>query len=383
MPKSRSHILLIALLLVISYSCLEPYPPPTIDGGTSYLVVDGFLDSKTGSANVKLSRIIPLSSTDVAPAEASAIVKIERNDGTSFTLSERGAGNYEAKNILVDPSKKYRLYIKTNADEEFQSDFLSSKATPAIDSVTWKVYNNLEGVSVLVHTHDATNATRYYFWSYEETYEFDADYFSGLKLSGGTVNAIPLADQTYTCWRTLSSQQILVGSSSRLSVDAIANFPITIIPKRSQKLFKKYSILVRQRALSIDAYTFWENLKKTSEGLGSLFDPQPGKVVGNIYNVTNPSNPVLGYFDISEVTEKRLFISYSDLPDALQLSKPSSSCYIDTVFIAELPRFEGNTNSIVGSVQIGGDIIGYLFAPPYCSDCRYSQGTTQKPSFWE
>jgi len=383
MSKSRSPILLIAVLIVIANSCLEPYPPPTIEGGTSYLVVDGYLDNKTGSANVKLSRTIPLNSTDVAPAESSAIVKIERNDGTSFTLSERGAGNYEAKNVLVDPSQKYRLYIKTNADEEFRSDFLSAKVTPSIDSVTWKVYNDLEGVSVLVHTHDATNATRYYFWSYEETYEFDADYFSGLKFSGGTVSAIPLADQTYTCWRTLQSQQILVGSSSRLSADVIVNFPITIIPKGSQKLFKKYSILVRQRALSVEAYTFWENLKKTTEGLGSLFDPQPGKVVGNIYNLKNPSNPVLGYFDVSEVKEKRLFIASSDLPDALQLSKPASSCYIDTVFIADLTRFDGNTNSIVGSVQLGADIIGYLYAPPNCSDCRYSQGTTLKPSFWE
>ena len=68
-----------------------------------------------------------------------------------------------------------------------------------------------------------------------------------------------------------------------------------------------YSINVKQYALSHEAYLFFEKIKKNTEQLGSIFDPQPSELQGNIHCITNPAETVVGYVDISEEKVQRNF----------------------------------------------------------------------------
>ncbi|MDO3626770.1 DUF4249 family protein [Mucilaginibacter sp. BT774] len=74
--------------------------------------------------------------------------------------------------------------------------------------------------------------------------------------------------------------------------------PILSIASSAEKLSVEYSILVKQYALSADAYKFYANLKKNTEQLGSIFDAQPSAIRGNIHFVTTPAEPVIGYLCI-------------------------------------------------------------------------------------
>jgi hypothetical protein len=384
MKICRSAYPLVLSLGILVTACIEPYPAPVVDGDINYLVVDGSVDGLDGTATVTLSHAVPLASTEPPPPELDAEVSLEDNNGNTYTLTEIGNGVYTQTGLPVDDNKEYRLHIRTTDNSEYRSDFVTIKETPEIDSLTWAPTAQRDGIEIRVNTHDATKNTRYYQWSFEETYQYEAPYYAFLRLEGEEVVPIPLEEQTFNCWRTIVSKNILIASSERLNEDIISNFPITFIEKGAQKISVKYSILVKQRALSREAYDYWLNLQKTTENLGGLFDPQPGRVTGNIHNVNYPDYPVLGYFDIGTSKEQRLFINSTTIPNDLRGYKLTSQCEVDTVLLADLPLFPSNSSTLLDPVQgMGPFIIGYRYTTNSCADCRHQNGTTTKPPFWQ
>src|SRR5690606_35363898 len=83
------------------------------------------------------------------------------------------------------------------------------------------------------------------------------------------------------CWKYANSSTILLGSSAKLQSAVISEKPLTTIPAGHEKLAKRYSILVKQYAIDKKAYEFYSLMKKNTESLGSIFDPQPSEIRGN------------------------------------------------------------------------------------------------------
>jgi hypothetical protein len=80
------------------------------------------------------------------------------------------------------------------------------------------------------------------------------------------------------------------------------------------------------------------------------------------------------------VEEKRIFIGFYDLPDALQLY-PRNLCIMDTIPASQIRSYSDATLLISG---FGSPItIGYTTADNICIDCRVQGGVTTKPSFWQ
>src|SRR4030095_12581699 len=51
-----------------------------------------------------------------------------------------------------------------------------------------------------------------------------------------------------------------------------------------------------------------------TESVGSIFDAQPSELNTNFLCTTNPSQTVIGFFNICTIREKRIFIDNKDLP---------------------------------------------------------------------
>src|SRR5690606_3079137 len=119
---------------------------------------------------------------------------------------------------------------------------------------------------------------------------------------------VPRMEDIYTCWKTQYSTQILLGSSVKNTRDVIIDNKLILIPNRSEKLGLKYSINVRQYVLTRPAYEYWENIKKNNENIGGIFDSQPSYMQGNIYNVADKDEPVIGFVSVTGLQEKRIFI---------------------------------------------------------------------------
>ncbi|MEJ0107010.1 MAG: DUF4249 domain-containing protein [Bacteroidota bacterium] len=178
----------------------------------------------------------------------------------------------KAPPLPLQSSEKYRIRIITADHSSYTSDFVPVTTTPSIDSVTWKRDND---IFIYVNTHDAAGTARFYRWDYAETWEYHSYYESGIGYKNGQLYYIDSSEQINRCWSYANSTEILLGTSDKQSEDLIKDKLITTLPSGSEKLNFKYSILVRQYALTSEAFEYWQLLQKSSQQAGSIFDSQP------------------------------------------------------------------------------------------------------------
>ncbi|HEY5744542.1 MAG TPA: DUF4249 domain-containing protein [Chryseolinea sp.] len=371
-------------MTMIVSGCLEPYAPPDASTAVDILVVEGFLDQGRSSASVRLTRAVALASTEKPTPEVNAKVTIEESDGPTITLTaDTIAGSYIANDLTINPGKPYRLHITTRQGSEYLSDYENVYHTPDIDSVTW--HGTAAGTTVYASTHDATGNARYYLWDYVETYEYRSAYAPGYQIQKGEIVQLHEDEYVNRCWATKSATSILLHSTKNLGVDAMLDYPLVFMPLRSIKLSIRYSILVKLKVVSEQHYAFWQQLKNTTENIGGLFDPMPSQVVGNVHNIRDAREPVLGYFGAGELREKRIFIKHDELPEELQRVTPKpQGCEIDTVLLGLIKALPDNTFLIYPVGGNGpGTAGGYTTAMPICMDCRVQGGVTKRPDFWD
>ncbi|HEY4327084.1 MAG TPA: DUF4249 domain-containing protein [Mucilaginibacter sp.] len=383
---NRASYLLVLIIGIMG--CKKPYNPPVIASPKSYLVVEGVINAGSDSTVIKLSRTVNLSSNSTKNPERNAILTIESDQNTVYPLTETKGGYYMAAGLNLDTTRQYRLNIRTSNDQQYLSDFAQVKSTPPIDSVGFKVQNN--GIQLYVNTHDSKNNSIYYRWEYDETWKFHAKYESILITDGLFIVDRKPDQYTYFCFANDTSSSIVIGSSAKLKQDVIYQAPITFVESSSEKIETEYSIRVRQYALTGDAYTFWENIKKNTEQLGSIFDAQPSNIKGNIHNVNNPSEPVIGYISVSLVQTKRVFIHNNQVPNW----NPADpyDCQLDSMLYCHGKMCQndvalfllpiGSTEIPVYAIPVGShNPIGFMSSTNYCTDCTL-RGTKTQPAFW-
>jgi hypothetical protein len=141
----------------------------------------------------------------------------------------------------------------------------------------------------------------------------------------------------------------------------------------------KYSILVNQYSLNEDEFSYWEKLQNISDNAGGLYDVTPMVIPSNIYNIDDPEEIILGYFSVSAVASKRIFIrdKFSGLPNLYWY------CATDTVWgFGAIPKLNIE-------VWLLEDHPFPFNQPPWrvttiykeCADCT-TRGTNVRPSYW-
>jgi hypothetical protein len=364
---------------MLLFSCLDPYQPPVTDQEVNFLVIDGFVNTSNGSVDVTLSRALVLWKVASPEPERGAQVVLEESGGNTYPLAELPQGKYTVTSPAIVADREYRLYIRTQSGKEYRSQFITPKQSPAITELGWVPAE--DGIFITVDTHDTANQTHYYRWDFVETWAYRSVFASDYKMKGG-VPVLRSADElVHQCYKTVPSVQINTATTTRFSEDRIDDYELTFIKAGAQRIKDHYSILVNQYALSKNAYEYWEQLKNTTETLGSLFDPQPSRVSGNIQNINDPGETVIGYFDGGSSTQKRIFIRFRDLPGHLQITIPQDVCEphsIDVGKVSTLPSFYELTTAIISGITV----IGFNYSTVDCVDCTYQGGTTTKPDFW-
>ncbi|WP_121808592.1 DUF4249 domain-containing protein [Mucilaginibacter kameinonensis] len=389
MITGRRYLLLFLLPGIVFIACKKPYNPKVVDAPNSYLVVEGVINNGSDSTIVRLSKTVNISGNAQTSGVDNCTVSVEGEGGGTYTLIPQGSGIYAITGLSLDVSKKYRLHILTNDSKEYASDYVEVKKTPPIDSLGFNIKNN--NLQLYANTHDATNNTRYYRWSFEETWRFHSKYQSAYMVDPTKKGVVvrPPSESSYYCFAGDKSSSIVIGSSAKLLQDVIYQQPLTTIASTSEKIELRYTILLKQYALTKEAYQFWENLKKNTEQLGSIFDAQPSQLTGNIHNLKDPAEPVIGYISATNIQSKRVFIDNADIPHdwaptyPYDCGPPDSALYVN-------PKTKQNDvlNIIVNGNAIPLleitqklDIIGFTYSTIECSDCRI-RGRVQAPSFW-
>jgi hypothetical protein len=107
-------------------------------------------------------------------------------------------------------------------------------------------------------------------------------------------------------------------------------------------------------------------------------------LTGNIHNVNNAAEPVIGYVSVTNVQLKRIFISNNDIPLTLPVypydcEQDAIPFYLAQDVLLDPPYVYLPT---VFEYDDKGNQIGYFYSRPVCIDCTLT-GTTKTPSFWK
>lgn len=365
--------------IVFLAGCKEKYDLPLTSSNQSLLVVEGNL-TIGGPTNIRLTKTFRLEDSARVQPVNGAILQVEGKDNSVQVITSSGNGNYTSPGLNLLPGNEYRLRIRTIDGKEFLSDYIIAKLTPPIDSISWE--KKPEGVTIFANTHDPSNTSKYYKWDYVETWEYNAPYYTNLTYENGRLRSrIFPQEDIHKCWSTISSSSIFLANSVSLQTDIISKAPLVFIPQNDDKLSVRYSIIVKQFALTKEAYTFYEILKKNTETIGTFFGPMPSEITGNIKCISNSDEPVVGFITASSVIEKRIFIANAEVrpwnkfipciekkvvghPDSIRLAIFDG--FLPTSFLDPEPQPWST----------------YLFFLPICVDCRERGGVTTKPSFW-
>jgi len=359
------------LFLVLAVRCTGQYSP-NIEESQELLVVDGMITDQNRVNKIKLSRSMPIGKPLVRKPVKGAVVTITDENGIVTTLMESPAGTYSTDSLKFRGcvGSRYALNIKLN-NVKYETDFIEMKPVPPIDSLYYEkvVINSSEdikdvdeGCKIYADSWDPSGKCLFFRWDYTETWEYHIPYI--------VTNRI--------CWVTQRSDEVLIKNTSIYSQAKVTKYPILFIQNTTDKLKVKYSILVNQYSLNESEFDFWEKVQNISENVGNLYDISPSAITGNIRCTTNPGEIVHGYFTVSAVTQKRLFIKDKFL------GQPNfyTYCATDTIY-GTLPE-EGLNKTYWVIEDNANEVPSWWVITEYreCADCT-TEGSKIKPPYWD
>ncbi|AUD04115.1 DUF4249 domain-containing protein [Spirosoma pollinicola] len=111
------------------------------------------------------------------------------------------------------------------------------------------------------------------------------------------------------CWELVPSYTVALFDDQYANGGLISNLKVAAIP------FYQHSpclASVRQSSLTPDAYRYFKLFADQTQNTGGLADTPPTAPIGNVHNVANAKEVVVGYFTASGVFSKNIYIDRKD-----------------------------------------------------------------------
>jgi len=146
-----------------------------------------------------------------------------------------------------------------------------------------------------------------------------------------------------------------------------------------EELGIRYYIELTQYALSHDAYLFYQRIKKNTEQIGTLFDPQPSQLTTNIHCTTDANEEVIGFVEVIDQQQSHIYITNDQVQPWLPPVPCSKFTYHNDT--ATLGPIGSGYLPLAPLSYFGPKIDKFEAAPRECVDCTL-RGTNVKPAFW-
>lgn len=378
-------VTLAVLALLFASSCIDDYWPEITDY-QHVLVVDGMITSGPGPFEVRLSLTTHVNNPQYEPLKGCE-VKVLDDLGQVIPFNESAEGTYVSPGTGEQgvAGRAYRISITTPDGQMYASELEPLLPPTSIDSLypvleTKKPpgYSyDLVGYQFYVDTRDAGDAATYYLWKLQQTYEYNADFFIHFIYSGSTEPFSPI-DSLYTCYITEDIHDILVFGTAGLSTPNLDKYPLKYVSTETRALSVRYSLLATQLTIGEKAYRFWRDVAEQNAGETSLYTQQLYQIRGNVKNISDDREPVLGYFTVAGKDSKRIFTNRPQ--EVIDFNYPvcvlGEGDYDAYKYIFWTPK-------VTWPLYVVRDENGNRALPQkICTDCRKRGGVLDKPEFW-
>ncbi|MDN5204560.1 DUF4249 domain-containing protein [Fulvivirgaceae bacterium BMA10] len=337
------YLLLVSILLC---QCIDPiaFNNP---GEDPPVVVDGLITNLAGPHKVKVLRSVPFTEESFDKLNFVPI-----NDAVVFI--EDDLGNREPLNLdaddpgsyLTSPSfqgvvgRQYRVSIRLSDGDELESEYETMLPSTGFNKViTTKGERTIlkggiqvpeYGEDISIEIHDNVSENNYYRWRWHSVYEIRKD------LDPNPCWVIEHDNDNIAILRDGDRN----GETFVQSVDFIPYV-------EKNDISGQFLLTVEQHTITARAFQYWDQIKKQREAQGTIFDPIPSPIQGNLFNKTNKDKRVVGFFGASSVVLERMYVRNLERNYAVE-----SDC--------------GNAPDI----------------PPTCYDCSLRKNATRNKPEW-
>lgn len=308
--SSNSLIKVVGVLVgLIVSSCVEPISFETEPTG-GQLIVNGTLTNSSEPCEVSLKRTDQ--NEDFPLPLSNAQITLVSDDGQQEPFYEQAAGSYRTKGIIQGkPGDTYHLIIALPDGKTYRSQPETMPRIIGTDSAYYEVVREevVSGSGILFKDRllkayidsrvPPSDSPIYLKWEVETVY------------SVTTVIKSPLGDMIIQCffYEYPNAQEILLFDRQSSAVTDELQRHLVATREIDYSFLERHYFNVIQSSITRQAHNYWAQVGELSNRTGSIFDTPPGTIRGNIYNVNNEKEPVLGYFGASLVDTARFFLN--------------------------------------------------------------------------
>jgi hypothetical protein len=297
------------------YSCVRRITPP-LRAGAQVLVVEGLVTTDSMPYTIRLSYTGKLLNAS-AHIDSNqnyindAVVYIRNDHGDSTLCSLTSPGTYQSvdSSFIGTTGYAYTLIVHLSNGKTYVSSPETINPVPPIDSISVTYDSSYIAeirptqLVIAVNTHDPASTRNFYRWT--------ASGYYPRKSMGDSCRPFSIwCTDPYYCSCAALCEQFT-------NDDAINIFSDQLVNGReiSQTVFYspvywygKHFAEIKQYSLSEPAYEFWQQYLVQTNRTGSILDPLPAPLVGNIHNLADSNDVALGLFSAAGVFTKKVTI---------------------------------------------------------------------------
>ena len=327
---------------------------------TNIIVVDGIINNLPEPQIIQLTRAQTDSVTGRSGFKAikKATVDVIVDSAQVIACHETTDGRYQLPaDFRGQVGHSYQLRFMLNDGTKYLSTQQTMQPVPSIESITFRfnpvslpkgiVEDFQAGYDVLLDVKDPVNQRNYYRWDWKLYEKQDwcqscqqgyymtnqlkmvssypniliyqtqpelsescfgapsSDLFGGnfTKPPVGFVNSYVCRTQ---CWDIISNTTISLFSDALSDGGLITSRNIGQVPYYTQN---PALVEVRQSSLTADAYRYFSLLREQTQNTGGLADGPPAALVGNVHNMANPQEQLVGYFTAGAMSSVRYWLT--------------------------------------------------------------------------
>jgi hypothetical protein len=314
----------------IAVSCVRTVNVP-IRNVAPILVVEGMVTNEAPPYNIRLSysgQFKNIYEDSAIHYIQDAQVSIKDDAGDSVSCAWVGNGNYETADSTFRGTvgRSYILTIRLSNGKTYISKPAKMEAVVPIDSIS-VFYDNTIGdirptqLIISANTQDPPGIHNYYRWT---AYGYIPRKSVGddCEPPGAPPGAcLPYLCQCHAlCEQLLRNDQVNILSDKYIDGQNIQQ-PVFYSPVYWHG---KHFIEIKQQSLSQSDYQYWQRYLEQTNRTGSILDPLPSSITGNIYNQSDSADLALGLFSASGIITKKVTILPFFLQDYLLVSVAST-----------------------------------------------------------
>jgi len=394
-----------AILLSLNLSgCVEEVSIKSFSS-ENILVVDGLLTDKIGETIVKIFYSSPLGLDENKIPLENAEVWITDQDQVRTNFTEKSSGVYiPPSDFFGIAGNTYQLFFNTNNGIKYHSSPELLRKSPPIDSIYMHYaelpvgLENEPGLQLFIDSQSKNNEPDFFRYSWQDAHKVIVPYPSKFEYFHREDSVTERTEDIRVCYKRDSTDKLVLGSTAGQLNNQLKELPLKFNLAWSFNYTHKYGVIIRQYRINEEAFDFYRNVKRLNDANGSLFDRQQGEISGNISSLTTGEN-VLGYFEVSGVSESIRFFLFSEFTQDLSGKiRGFFDCHPDSVEFADNlrtfysphpynptppPPQEIQRRSTFALVDVGIGQNGSIYELRYepCTDCRF-YGGLEVPDFW-